>query len=144
MKEDKEIQVRAKVLWEGGLKSMSIIRGFEVECDQPKVNFGTNTAPGPLEVFTASMGACFLSSFVWAAFRAAATIEDCNVSAKASSEEQDGAKRVKAAEMELTIWAKEEFKAKLETCFKAAKKTCILTNSVSFPLEIVFKFKEAK
>ncbi len=143
MKDEQEIEARAKVLWEGGLKTQSIIRGFEVETDQPKMNFGTNTAPAPMEVFIASMGACLLSSFVWAAFRARVTIDDCNVGIRATALVTENSATASKAEMKLTVWARYEYKKKLETCFNAAKKSCTLTNAVSFPLAIEFNFKDA-
>ena len=142
METNKEIEARAKVFWEGGLKTRSIIRGFEVETDKPKSDFGTNTAPAPMEIFIAGIGGCILSTFVWAVWKARVTIEDCTVDIKAYANIYEKKERVSKAKITLTVWAEKKYKKRLEQCFDVSRTTCPLTNSVSFPIESVMKFKE--
>jgi uncharacterized OsmC-like protein len=141
MKDSEEIRAKAKVFWEGGLKTRGIIRGFEVETDKPKSSFGTNTAPAPLEVFISSIGACLLSTFAWSTLKARVTIQDCTIDIKANTNKDD---KVSKAEVILTVWADKKDKNKLDQCFDISKKVCTLTNAVSFPMEIVMHLKEEK
>jgi uncharacterized OsmC-like protein len=141
MKDSEEIRAKAKVFWEGGLKTRGIIRGFEVETDKPKSSFGTNTAPAPLEVFISSIGACLLSTFAWSTLKARVTIQDCTIDIKANTNKDD---KVSKAEAILTVWADKKDKNKLDQCFDISKKVCTLTNAVSFPMEIVMHLKEEK
>jgi len=144
MKEAKDTKLKAKVFWEGGLKTRSIIRGFEVETDEPKSHFGTNTAPAPVEIFISSIGACLLSTFAWSIMKARVSIQDCTVDVKAHTDEQDKSEKVSKAMISLTVWGDKKDKKKLEQCFDISKKICSLTNSVSFPMEIIMHFKEEK
>jgi uncharacterized OsmC-like protein len=141
MKDSEEIRAKAKVFWEGGLKTRGIIRGFEVETDKPKSSFGTNTAPAPLEVFISSIGACLLSTFAWSTLKARVTIQDCTIDIKANTNKDD---KVSKAQAILTVWADKKDKNKLDQCFDISKKVCTLTNAVSFPMEIVMHLKEEK
>jgi uncharacterized OsmC-like protein len=143
MLQEKEIKVRSKVFWRGGLKTSSVVRGFEVGTDKPKSDFGTNTAPAPMEVFISGMGACLLSTFVWAVYRAHLEIEDCTVGVKATTT-KTGKKGISGAAMKLTVWAGSEHRKKLDKCFDLAKNTCTLTKSVSFPLEFIMEFKDSR
>jgi uncharacterized OsmC-like protein len=142
MKKTQKIEVTSKVFWEGGLKTNSVTRGFEVKTDKPKSYFGTNTAPAPMEVFIASIGACLLTTFVSAAMKARAQIEECTVGTKALTGINDKKEEVLSADLELIVWAKREHKQKLERCFEIAKSTCPLTAAVKFPLTVKMKFKE--
>jgi len=142
MKDTQEIRLKAKVFWEGGLKTRSIIRGFEVETDEPKSHFGTNTAPAPVEMFISSIGACLLSTFVWSVLRARVTINDCTVDVKAYTTNNGKKEKVSKASITLTVWADKKDKKKLEQCFDISKTTCILANSITFPIETSMKFKE--
>jgi uncharacterized OsmC-like protein len=144
MKDNKKFQLKAKVFWQGGLKTQSIIRGFEVETDEPKSHFGTNTAPAPVEIFISSIGACLLSTFAWSIMKARVSIQDCTVDVKAHTDEKDKAERVNKAMITLTVWGDNKDKKKLEQCFDISKKICTLTNSVSFPMEIIINFREEK
>ena len=141
MKDKQETRLKAKVFWEGGLKTRSIIRGLEVETEEPKSHFGTNTAPAPVEVFISSIGACLLSNFIWSVMKARATINDCTVDVKVYTDKNE---KLSNAEITLTVWADKKEKKKLEQCFDISKKICTLTNSVSFPIEIKMNFKEEK
>lgn len=143
MMEEKEIKVRSKVFWQGGLKTSSVVRGFELGTDKPKSDFGTNTDPAPMEVFISGMGACLLSTFVWAVFRAHVEIEDCTVDVKATTT-KTGDDGISGAIMKLTVWSDDENRKKLEKCFDLAKNTCTLTKSVSFPLELIMIFKDSR
>jgi uncharacterized OsmC-like protein len=144
MKDNQEFQLKAKVFWQGGLKTQSIIRGFEVETDEPKSHFGTNTAPAPVEIFISSIGACLLSTYAWTIMMARVSIQDCTVDVKAHTDENDQKEKVSKAMITLTVWADKKDKNKLEKCFDISKKICTLTNSVSFPMEISMHFKEEK
>lgn len=142
MKDAQEIRLKAKVFWEGGLKTRSIIRGFEVETDEPKSSFGTNMAPAPMEIFISGIGACLLSTFVRTVLTARITIEDCIVDIKAYTDFHEKKEKVVKAKITLTVWAEKKHKKKLEQCFDISRKTCPLTDAVSFPLESVMQFKE--
>jgi uncharacterized OsmC-like protein len=144
MKDKREFQLKAKVFWQGGLKTQSIIRGFEVETDEPKTHFGTNTAPAPVENFISSIGACLLSTYAWSIMMARVSIQDCTVDVKAQTDENDQKEKISKAMLTLTVWADKKDKKKLERCFDLSKKICTLTNSVSFPMEITMHFKEEK
>ncbi len=142
MKDTQETRAKAKVFWEGGLKTRSIIRGFEVETDEPKSSFGTNMAPAPIEVFISGIGSCLLSTFIWTVLKARIKIEDCIVVVKAYADIHEQKERVVKAKITLTVWAEKKHKKKLEQCFDISRKTCPLTDAVSFPLESVMQFKE--
>ncbi len=143
MKESNEIEARAKVFWEGGLKTRSIIRGFEVETDKPKSDFGTNTAPAPLEIFIAGMGACILSTFIWSVWKTRVQIEDCTVDVRAYASTVENSEKVTKSTIKLTVWADKKHHKKLENCFNIARSSCTLTNAVSFPIESSFQIKDS-
>ena len=142
MEENKKIEASAKVFWEGGLKTRSIIRGFEVEIDKPKSDFGTNTAPAPMEIFIAGMGGCILSTFVWAVLKTRAQITDCNVYIKAYADTSENNELITKTKINLTVWANKKYQKKIQNCFNIARTTCPLTNAVSFPIESTMIFKE--
>ncbi|UCE38494.1 MAG: OsmC family protein [Thermoplasmata archaeon] len=142
MKNIQEIKAKAKVFWEGGLKTRSIIRGFEVETDKPKSDFGTNMAPAPMEVFISGIGACLLSTFIWIAVKARVIVEDCIVDIKAYADNYEKKKKLSRVKITLTVWAENKYKNKIEQCFDVSSTTCPLTNAVSFPIESVMQFKK--
>jgi len=142
MDEKQEIKAKAKIFWEGGLKTRSIIRGFEIETDKPKLSFGTNTAPAPMEVFVSGIGACLLSTYVWAALKSRITLQDCVVDIKAYTDTHENKERLSKVKIILTVWAEKKYKEKLEKCFDFSIKTCPLTDTVSFPIENTMQFKE--
>ena len=144
MKDTQETRLKAKVFWEGGLKTRSIIRGFEVETDEPKHHFGTNTAPAPVEIFISGIGACLMSTFVWSVLMSRVTINDCTVDVKAYTDTNEKKEKLLKAEITLTVWSDKKDKKKLEHCFDISKSICTLTSAVTFPLEINMKFKEEK
>ncbi len=142
MTDEPKATVRAKVLWEGVLRTESLIRGMELHTDEPKSFTGTNTAPTPLEVFVSSIGSCLLTTFVYSAMKTRANIEDCAVDVKAYTEKTEKKeKRLSRADITLTVWAAEEERARLEKSFELAKDFCIVTNAVNFPLNIELKLK---
>ena len=142
MDDTQKARARAKIFWEGGLKTRSIIRGFEVVTDKPKSSFGTNMAPAPMEVFISGIGSCILSTFLWAVLKSRITIDDCIVDIKAYTENHNNIEKISNAKISLTVWAESKFKNKLEQCFAISKTNCSLTNAVSIPIEIKMKFKE--
>lgn len=144
MVEKQDVRAKSKVFWEGGLKTRSIIRGFEIETDKPKLSFGTNTAPAPMEVFISGIGACLLSTFVWTALMSRVTIQDCVVDIKAYTDIHEKKERLSKINITLTVWAEKKYKKKLEQCFNYSKKTCPLTDAVLFPMENTMQFKEEK
>jgi len=144
MKEKHDVRAKTKIFWEGGLKTRSLIRGFELETDKPKSDFGTNTAPAPMEVFISGMGACVLSTFIWATIKARITIEDCIVDVKANTNIHENKEQLSKAKIILTVWAEKNYKDRVEQCFNITKTNCPLTNAVSFSLENIMIFKENK
>lgn len=144
MKEAKDTKLKAKVFWEGGLKTRSVIRGFELETDKPKSSFGTNMAPAPMEVFISGIGACLLSTFVWVVLKARITIQDCIIDIKAYTDIYQNKERIVKAKITLTVWAEKKYKKNLEKCFDVSIKNCSLTDAVSFPIENILQFKEEK
>ena len=142
MKEAKDTKLKAKVFWEGGLKTRSIIRGFEVETDEPKSKFGTNMAPAPMEVFISGIGSCLLSSFIRTVVKSRITIEDCVVDIQGYTAIHEKKEKIVKAEITLTVWAEKKYKKKLEQCFDISIKICPLTDAVSFHIESVMQFKE--
>ena len=144
MKDVQDVRLKAKVFWEGGLKTRSIIRGFEVETDEPKSKFGTNMAPAPMEVFISGIGSCLLSSFIRTVVKSRITIEDCVVDIQGYTAVHEKKEKIVKAEITLAVWADKKHKKKLEQCFDISRKICPLTGAISFPLESTMKFKEEK
>lgn len=54
---------RTRTSWQGGTKSLSQIRSFEVPVDEPKELGGTDTAPNPVELVLASLGSCLVVGY---------------------------------------------------------------------------------
>lgn len=142
MTEEPKPNVRAKILWKGVLRTEGIIRGMELQTDEPKSFTGTNTAPAPLEVFISSLGSCLLTTFIFSAMKTRAKLEDCAIDVKAYTGKTDNKElRVTKADITLTVWAKEEERERLEKSFELAKGHCSVTNGVNFPLDIQLKIK---
>jgi len=144
MKLSHDAKLKAKIFWEGGLKTRSIIRGFEVETDEPKSKFGTNMAPAPMEVFISGIGSCLLSSFIGTILKARINIEDCVVVIQGYTNICEKKEKIVKAEITLTVWADKKHKKKLEQCFEISKKICLLTDAISFPLDMIMQFKEER
>lgn len=142
MSGDGKSEARAKVLWEGSLKTQSIIRGMEIACDKPKSILGTNTAPAPLEIFVSAMGSCLMTTFLYSALKARVDISDCSVDIKATTGMVEGRERVEKGEIKLTAYVEKGIEnQKIEKCFELAREHCTLTNAVNFPLEFELKIK---
>lgn len=138
------MDAKVKTLWSGGLKTLSLIRGFEVETDKPKIHFGTNTAAAPAELFIASIGACFVSTFALFAFHKRLKIDEITADAKGRIENVDGKEDLTEIELKIKVWSKPEFKAGLEKCYTHAKTSCSLTNIVKIPVKFSIEYKKSK
>jgi len=141
MTDKQKIKVSAKVFWEGGLKTRSIIRGFEVDSDEPKSKFGTNTAPAPLEIFISSISSCILSTFIWTIIKARLTIEDCVIDIKAYSDSLGNKEMLSKATITATVWAEKKYQKKIEQCFNLTKKNCSVANLIILPIDYILQFK---
>ena len=142
MSEESEVRARAKVLWAGGLKTVSMIRGMELHSDKPKSYHGTNTAPAPLEIFVSSLGSCFLTTFLHAAMRSRVEVEDCTADVKAMTRMEKGIESIISMELKLMVWGPKEDEVKLEKAFELSKSICSITNALSVPLDFTLKLKE--
>ncbi len=141
MSGDGKSEARAKVLWEGSLKTQSIIRGMEIACDKPKSIFGTNTAPAPLEIFSSAMGSCLLTTFIHSANRSRIHITDISVDVKTEADIIEGKERVMTGSMKLSVWTDGAEESKIQKVFELARTHCSLTNAVNFPVEFELKIK---
>ena len=141
MSGDKKSEARAKVLWEGSLKTQSIIRGMEIACDKPKSIFGTNTAPAPLEIFSSAMGSCLMTTFLHSANRSRIHVTDISVDVKTETDIIEGKERVVAGRMKMSVWTDGVEESKIEKVFEMAREHCSLTNAVNFPVEFELVIK---
>lgn len=139
-----KMDAKAKTIWSGGLKTESIIRGFDVETDQPKLYYGTNLAPAPAEVFAASLGACFITSFVWYALHKHLRLDEITADVKAQIDDNGDAEKITDITMKVKVWSEPKAKKNLEKCFKYAKTHCPLTNALNVPVNISIKYKLEK
>ncbi len=134
-------EARVKVMWEGGLKTNSIIRGMELACDKPKGLFGTNTAPAPMEIFSSAMGSCLMTTFLYSAHKSRIHVSDISVDVKTEADFVDGVERILAGRMKMSVWTDGADEAKIEKVFELARSHCTVTNAVNFPLEFELKIK---
>ena len=141
MSDNGKKEARAMVLWEGGLKTNSIIRGMELACDKPKGLFGTNTAPAPLEIFSSAMGSCLMTTFLYSAHKSRIHVSDISVDVKTETDSVDGIERVVAGSMKVSVWTDGADESKIEKVFELARSHCTVTNAVNFPLEFKLKIK---
>ncbi len=135
------MHAKAKTIWSGGLKTESIIRGFEVETDQPKIYYGTNQAPAPAEVFAASIGACFVTSFVWYALHKHLRLDEITANVKAQIDKIDDIEKITEIKIKAKVWSEPKAKKQLEKCVEYAKKNCPLTNVLNVPVNISIEYK---
>jgi organic hydroperoxide reductase OsmC/OhrA len=135
---------KAKTFWEGGLKTNSIIRGFEVGTDKPKGQFGTNTAAAPAELFLASISACFLSTFAFTALMKRMKLKEITSEIKGSLDMEEGSERIIKISLSLKVWADHPDEKQLKACFNAAQKQCSLTKSLQVPIDFHLKIKQEK
>jgi organic hydroperoxide reductase OsmC/OhrA len=134
----------AKTFWEGGLRSNSIIRGFEVGTDKPKGQFGTNTAPAPAELFLASISACFLSTFAFNALMKRIKLKDITSEIRGTMDMKEGHEKISKIHVKLKVWVEHMEEKKLNACFDAAKTQCSLTKAVNVPIDFHMKIKQEK
>ncbi|MCK5559201.1 MAG: OsmC family protein [Thermoplasmata archaeon] len=138
------MDAKVKTLWSGGLKTLSLIRGFEVETDKPKIHFGTNTAAAPAELFIASIGACFVSTFALFAFHKRLTIDEITADIKAKIGKKKEVEEITSITLTVKVWSDSKFQSQLEKCFITAKKTCSLTKAIKVPIEFSIEYKMKK
>ncbi len=139
--EIKEVKAHVKTLWEGGVKTTSLIRGFEVVADAPKWKYGTNSAPAPGEIFLASIGACFTSTFTKCAQECGAILDGVITDVRGIIDhEKSGKETITKIEMELKVHAEDKYKEELQKCFEKAKSICPLINVVNCDMEITYLF----
>lgn len=141
MSGNKKSEARAKVMWEGGLRTNSLIRGMEIGCDKPKGIFGTNTAPAPLEIFSSAMGSCLMTTFLYSAHKSRIHVSDISVDVKTETDFVEGVERVVAGSMKMSVWTDGAEEDKIEKVFELARSHCTVTNAVNFPLEFELKIK---
>ncbi|MCK5037863.1 MAG: OsmC family protein [Thermoplasmata archaeon] len=135
-------EARAKVMWEGGLRTNTLIRGMELGCDKPKGLFGTNTAPAPMEIFSSAMGSCLMTTFLYSAHKSRMHVSDISVDVRTESDFVDGLERIVAGSMKLSVWTEGAEQAKIEKIFELARTHCTVTNAINFPLEFELKIKD--
>jgi len=138
------MHAKAKTIWSGGLKTESIIRGFEVETDQPKLYYGTNQAPAPAEVFAASLGACLITSFVWYALHKHLRVDEITADVNIDIETYDTIDKITEITINTKVWSEPKAKKHLEKCLDSAKEHCPLTNALNVPVNISIEYKLEK
>ncbi len=138
------MHAKAKTIWSGGLRTESIIRGFVVESDQPKLYYGTNQAPAPAEIFSASLGACFITSFIWYALHKHLRIDEVTADVKAEIETINNVDKIIKITIKAKVWSELKAKKHLEKCLRYAKKHCPLTNAINVPIYISLEYKLEK
>jgi organic hydroperoxide reductase OsmC/OhrA len=139
-----KMHANAKTIWSGGLKTESLIRGFEVETDQPKNLYGTNLAPAPAEVFAASLGACFVTSFVWYAWHKHLRLDEITADVKIDIETTNNIDKITEIKIKAKVWSEPKAKKQLEKCFEYAKTHCPLTKALNVPINTSIKYKLEK
>jgi uncharacterized OsmC-like protein len=136
--------IKAKTLWEGGLRSNTLIRGFEVAADDPLKEWGTNTAPSPSETFLATLSACLTSTYAWAALTSRVHHSAITTSISADIADADGTRKITNIQMTLKANAIEGTPEKLQKIFELAHKNCLLVNSIGIPTKVSFEYKIAE
>lgn len=139
--ETQVLKAHVKTLWDGGVKTTTMIRGFEVVADSPKWKYGTNSAPAPGEIFLASIGACFTATFTRCAQECHAVLGGVTTDVRGIIDhEKNGKERLTKILMELKTHADEKFREELQMCYERSKTRCPLTNVVNCEIEITYKF----
>lgn len=62
-----KFEFHTRTEWQGGARSRIKIRGFTLECDEPPVLLGSNTAANPVEMVLAALGSCLAVGFSYGA-----------------------------------------------------------------------------
>lgn len=137
----KILNVHIKTNWEGGIKTTSLMRGFEIVADAPKWKYGTNSAPAPGEIFLASISACFTSTFTRCAQEDRLILDAVYTDIYGHiTHEYTGREKIDKIEMNLKAYADEKYRDSLQSCFDEARTRCPLTNAVKCDIEIKFTF----
>ena len=134
-------ELRAKTLWEGGLRTNTLIRGFEIQSDEPVADFGSNSYAAPAEIFMGSLGACLTSIYAWSAFTFRLRLHAISTSITGTVEEVDGEARITRINVAMKVTAMSNKPDRLERCFEVAKKRCLILNSLDCEKNIEFKYK---
>jgi len=135
------VVMRAKTLWEGGLRCNTMIRGFEVQTDDPIQEWGTNTGPSPTETFLGTIGACLTSTYAWTALTSRIHHAAITTTVHGTMEEVNGNHRLTKIEINLKASAVEGTPEKLERIFELAHEKCLLVNSVGIDTKLNFEYK---
>jgi organic hydroperoxide reductase OsmC/OhrA len=138
------MKASAITMWSGGLRTSSMIREFELETDQPKSYYGTNVAPAPAEIFAGSIGACFITSFVWYAWHKHLPLDEITVSVKAPIKDSKDGEEITEIILKVKVWSKCDKQSKMEKCFEYAKTHCPLTKALKIPVSYSVKYKLEK
>jgi uncharacterized OsmC-like protein len=139
--EIKVLKAHVKTLWEGGVKTTGLIRGFEVVADAPKWKYGTNSAPAPGEIFLASIGACFTSTFTRCAQDSGIILDGVVTDVRGIIDHELSGKEVlKTIEMELKVHAEGKYEKGLKQCYDKSKEICPLVNALTCEIEFSYFF----
>jgi len=139
--EIKELKAHVKTLWEGGVKTTGLIRGFEVVADAPKWKYGTNSAPAPGEIFLASIGACFTATFTRCAQESGIILDGVVTDVRGIIDHEFNGKEVlRTIEMGLKAHAEGRYEQGLQKCFDKSKEICPLINAVKCEIEFSYFF----
>jgi uncharacterized OsmC-like protein len=138
--DSKPQEFRAKSLWEGGLRTNTLIRGFEVQSDDPVAEFGTNTAPAPAEIFLGSIGACLITTYAWRAFTSRLSLTAMTANVKGKIEKVDNVEKITSIEIKFKVSAITNKPDKLERCFQLTHENCLLLNSLDFEKKVDFEY----
>jgi uncharacterized OsmC-like protein len=140
----RKVKAHIKVFWEGGIKTTSMMRGFEVVADAPKWKYGTNSAPAPGELFLTSIGACFTGTFSKCIQERGLIVDDMTTDVRGYIDhESNGKERFTKMTVDLTVFADEKHEEKLVECYEESKERCPLVNAVNFEIEISYKFQRS-
>jgi uncharacterized OsmC-like protein len=134
-------ELRAKTLWEGGQRTNNIIRGFEIQTDEPWTEFGTNTAPAPAEVFLSAIGACLTASYAWTAFTSRLNLLAISANLRGIIKKVDGVNKITKVEVSLKVNSKSNKPDKLKRCYELALEKCLLLNTLECEKVVNFEYK---
>jgi uncharacterized OsmC-like protein len=139
--EIKELKAHVKTLWEGGVKTTGLIRGFEVVADAPKWKYGTNSAPAPGEIFLASLGACFTSTFTRCAQDNGIILDGVVTDVRGIIDhELNGKEVLRTIEMELKVHAEGRYEQGLQKCYEKSREICPLVTAVKCDIQFNYFF----
>jgi len=142
--EGKPEELRAKTLWEGGLRTNTLIRGFEVHTDDPIAEWGTNTAPAPAEVFLSSLSSCFVTTFAWMAMMSRLSLAAISAKASGTIDDVNDVHRITKIDVALKVTSYTDNPEKLQRCYELAHKRCLLFNTIDCEKNISFEYKIEK